>query len=198
MLHPPLLNQRSQPLVIRKGCFYKRKPNLPISGLATGRGQGGRVPPLTAKKIAKNRDKEGENQERGGRKKKEKSGRFFFFTFPLLTDWASYATAPNPNKTSNLIIFNRDEMISSSEARFWNETPLHIPITSSCDDFLNYPCHFLGARPGSTRTLSTPDSNVTFDMKHRATPFIIHTPPVEDFGKVYRRGVWIYSFLCDF
>ena len=34
-----------------------------------------------------------------------------------------------------------------------------------------------------------------------ATPFKIHTPPVEDFEKLYHRGVWIFKYsylLCDF
>ena len=61
--------------------------------------KGGRVPPLTAKKlpkIGKNLEKIRKNREKRGEigKKRQKSGRFFFFfTLPLLTDRAGYATA---------------------------------------------------------------------------------------------------------
>ena len=61
-----------------------------------GSREGGRVPPLTAKKIAKNWEKEGKNQEKSGkqveklgRKGKNREGSF---TLPLLTDKAGYAT----------------------------------------------------------------------------------------------------------
>ena len=67
------------------------------SGIVTG-GQGGQsvLTSLTAKENAKYQEKEGENQEKVGKKgrnqeQKEKSGRFFF-TLPLLTDRAGYAT----------------------------------------------------------------------------------------------------------
>ena len=53
------------------------------SGVVMG-GYGGRVPPLTAKKITKNREKTGKNQENREKrgkigKKRLKSGRFFHF-----------------------------------------------------------------------------------------------------------------------
>ena len=59
-------------------------------GVATGDARGGRVPPLTAKKIAKNRGKIRNKEEKSGRKGKNREG---FFTLPLLTDRAGYATA---------------------------------------------------------------------------------------------------------
>ena len=46
--------------------------------------------PLTVKKLSKNWEKEGENQEKLGRKGKNQEGSF---TLPLLTDRAGYATA---------------------------------------------------------------------------------------------------------
>ena len=69
-----------------------------LSGVATGGCKGrGRVPPLTVKKlpkIGKKRKKSGKIWEKRGEigKKMQKSGRFFF-TLPLLTDRAGYATA---------------------------------------------------------------------------------------------------------
>ena len=48
-------------------------------------GRGGRVPPLTAKNLPKNREKEGKkNREKRGKigKKSQKSGRFFHFAPP--------------------------------------------------------------------------------------------------------------------
>ena len=43
------------------------------SGVVTGGGgYGGRVPPLTAKKITKNREKQGKNQEKSGKKRKNR------------------------------------------------------------------------------------------------------------------------------
>ena len=70
------------------------------SGVATGVARGGgRVPPLTVKKLPKmgeNQEKTGKIQEKSG-KKEEKSGRKgknreVPFTLPLLTDRAGYAT----------------------------------------------------------------------------------------------------------
>ena len=68
------------------------------------RGKGGRVPPLTAKKFAKNQEKRGKigkNQEKIG-KKEEKSGmgwkgknREDSSTLPLLTERAGYASEPS-------------------------------------------------------------------------------------------------------
>ena len=63
-------------------------------------GKGGRVPPLTVKKlpkIGKNQENIRKNQEKS-RKKEEKSGSKgknleVFFTLPLLTDRAGYTTA---------------------------------------------------------------------------------------------------------
>ena len=67
------------------------------SGVATG-GQGGKVPPLTAKisslsKIGTNTGEMRKNWGKRGKikKKRQKSGRFFHFT--LLTDRAGYAAA---------------------------------------------------------------------------------------------------------
>ena len=66
------------------------------SGVATGEGGGGRVPPLTAKKmpkIGKKRKKSGKvrkKEEKSGRKGKNREGSF---TLTLLTDRAGYATA---------------------------------------------------------------------------------------------------------
>ena len=78
--------------------FYHLHKN---SDVATEGGgvQGDRVPPLplTAKKNAKNRGKEGENQEKAdikegkiGKKRKNREGSFIL---PLLTDRTGYATA---------------------------------------------------------------------------------------------------------
>ena len=90
---------------------------------------------------------------------------------------------PNQNKTSNLIIFNRDG---------WNDFFLRSKVLKrNSSSYPNYIILWWFPQlsllfSGSMRTLFTPDSNVMFDMKHLhwATPFIIHTPPVEDFGKV--------------
>ena len=54
------------------------------SGVATGGGTGGRVPPVTAKKlpkIAEKREKIGEKRGKIG-KKRQNSGRFFHFAAP--------------------------------------------------------------------------------------------------------------------
>ena len=56
----------------------------------TLRGQGGQSGPLDSEKFAKNREKEGENQEKKeeiGKKRKNREG---CFTLPLLTDRAGY------------------------------------------------------------------------------------------------------------
>ena len=56
-------------------------------------GKGGRVPPLTAKKLLKireNQEKSGKTHEKSGRKGKNRE---ISFTLPLLTDRAGYATA---------------------------------------------------------------------------------------------------------
>ena len=50
-------------------------------------GQGGQIVPLDGEKFAKNREKEGEDQEKAdksgkNREKEEKSGRFFQFASP--------------------------------------------------------------------------------------------------------------------
>ena len=58
-------------------------------------GQGGRVPPLTAKKLPKivkkrkKSQKSGKKEEKSGKKGKNQEGSF---TLPLLTGRASYAT----------------------------------------------------------------------------------------------------------
>ena len=56
-------------------------------------GQGSRVQSTTpdSEKFAKNREKEGTNQIKSGKKRKNRE--VFFFTLPLLTDRAGYATA---------------------------------------------------------------------------------------------------------
>ena len=74
-----------------------------MSGVATG-GQGGQSAPPDSENFAKNQGKEGEigkNREKEeNREEKAKSGRFFFFTLPLLTDRAGYATGDNPKRGS--------------------------------------------------------------------------------------------------
>ena len=67
-------------------CMYTS-----TSDVATG-GQGGRVPPLTAKNLPKNQEKEGENQEKEGKIGKKRKNHEGSFTLPLLTDRAGYAT----------------------------------------------------------------------------------------------------------
>ena len=65
---------------------------IKTSGVATGGGQGGSLPPLTAKnllKIRKKSGKIGEKEEKSGRKGRNQEGSF---TLPLLTDRAGYAT----------------------------------------------------------------------------------------------------------
>ena len=58
-----------------------------VSGVATGGSRGAEFP-LNIKTIAKNWEKEGENQEK--REKEEKLGRFFHFTPPDRLGWLSY------------------------------------------------------------------------------------------------------------
>ena len=84
--------------------------NYPKGSSVASRGKGGRVPPLTAKKNAKNRGKEGEKREkigkRGGKsgkrekigKQRQKSGRFFHFAPPDREGWL-YATAQRPTRS---------------------------------------------------------------------------------------------------
>ena len=62
------------------------------SGIATGGSREGRVPPLTANnllKIGEKREKIRKKKEKIGKKRKNREG---FFTLPLLTDRAVYAT----------------------------------------------------------------------------------------------------------
>ena len=68
---------------------------------------------------------------------------------------------------------------------------------------------FNAPQPCGIFTISTPQREYDLQMDlhivqhwagHWATPFKIHTPPVEDFDKVYHRGVWIFQcthLLCD-
>ena len=70
------------------------------SGVATVGERGGREPPLTAKnlpKIRKKREKSG--KKRKNREEKAKIGKVFF-TLPLLTDRAGYATGQLPGHDS--------------------------------------------------------------------------------------------------
>ena len=67
----------------------------PIQWRSHWGGKGGRVPPLTAKKmpkIGKNQEKIGKNSGKIG--KKRQTDRDVSFTLPLLTDRAGYATGP--------------------------------------------------------------------------------------------------------
>ena len=70
----------------------QRKGNVGTSGIATGGSKGGQ------RKIAKNREKEGKNQEKSrkkmkNREEKAKIGKALSnFVLPLLTDRAGYAT----------------------------------------------------------------------------------------------------------
>ena len=71
--------------------------------------KGGRVPPLTAKKIAKNREKEGEIRKKWGKKRRNREGRakirkVFFFNLPLLTDRAGYATVAKTCKFNSGVL----------------------------------------------------------------------------------------------
>ena len=72
---------------------------LLYNGVATG-GQGGRVPPLTAKnlsKIGKKRETIRKNREKRGRigKKRQKSGRFFHFAPRDRHGWLRYYVLNN-------------------------------------------------------------------------------------------------------
>ena len=87
------------------GAGWSHSRKVQVSGVATG-GQGGRVPPLTAKilpKIGKKRGKSGKigkKEAKSGRKGQNREGSF---TLPLLTDRAGYATAGNPIITGDLL-----------------------------------------------------------------------------------------------
>ena len=77
---------------------------LKVSGVASIGARGGRVPSLTVKKIVKNQEKR--RKKRGNiRKKLRKRGKIGkksqkirkgYFTLPLLTNRAGYATAQGP------------------------------------------------------------------------------------------------------
>ena len=82
-------------------AFIKNETPLLLQWRSQYRGKGGRVSPLTAKKIVKNREKEGKIREKRGkiRKKLRKRGKIRkknqegSFTLPLRTNRAGYATA---------------------------------------------------------------------------------------------------------
>ena len=56
-------------------------------------GQEGQSAPLDSEKFAKNRGKEGENQEKWEKEGKKRKNREGYFSLHLLTDRAGYATA---------------------------------------------------------------------------------------------------------
>ena len=95
-----------------------------LSGVANGVARGGRVPPLTVKKLPKMGGKIRKKEEKSGRKDKNRDGSF---TLPLLTDRAGYATGGSPIAKLKLIEKKKSQTNDQSpihNSRFF--PPLHV------------------------------------------------------------------------